>query len=491
MKHKTKSSVKLNMLLNAFRMGLTVLMPLITFPYSSRIFLTEGTGLLNFAGSAVSIFTLFASLGIYTYGVREGVKVRGDRNAFSHLAQELLIINAAATGITYTVFFIALYSIPSFSSRKEILCIYSIMIVFTALGCDWIYGVYEEYLYITVRQIIVQIFTIAAMFLLVREESDLYIWAGILVFSSVGANIFNMFHARRYLSLHKIGPYHFRRHLAPVFILFATQLASKVYNNLDTLLLGTISTDHQTGIYAAAVKMNTVMVTVFAAMSPVFVPRIVTLLAEKRYVDYEKFIRRIFQFVFMLGIPSVVGLVMMREQIIVLLAGEAFMESAGTMLILVPVILVTSCANILYYNIIVPTGRENGILICTAAAAFINLVSSAVLIPRFQANGAAAGSLIAETAGLVMAVIFARRTGRFNRRCIPSCAAYLAGGTGIIICCSICNYFLRGHPTLNLTAAIAGSVVLYGVILILFRDPLIFECFHQVRKVMTEIKNKL
>ena len=78
----SNKSLKLNTLLNAFRMLLTVLIPLITFPYTSRIFLTEGSGQLNFASSLVQVFILFASLGIYTYGVREGAKFRNEIVSF-------------------------------------------------------------------------------------------------------------------------------------------------------------------------------------------------------------------------------------------------------------------------------------------------------------------------------------------------------------------------------------------------------------------------
>ena len=86
-------SLKKNIFLNAFRMSMNLLVPIITFSYTARIFLTEGSGQLSFAASTVEILSLFASLGIYTYGVREGTKRRDNFEDFTEFAWELININ--------------------------------------------------------------------------------------------------------------------------------------------------------------------------------------------------------------------------------------------------------------------------------------------------------------------------------------------------------------------------------------------------------------
>ena len=67
--------------------------PLITFPYVSRVLLVTGTGKVSFATSLISYFTMFAQLGIPTYGIRACAKVRDDREELTRVTQELLIIN--------------------------------------------------------------------------------------------------------------------------------------------------------------------------------------------------------------------------------------------------------------------------------------------------------------------------------------------------------------------------------------------------------------
>ena len=468
-------SLKMNTILNTCRMLLSVLFPLITFPYTSRIFLTEGSGQLNFASSVTTIFSLIASLGIYTYGVREGVKLRDNKEKFSKLAHELLIINALSTIAAYGIFFICVNSIPSFVEHKVMLYIYSTQILFTAMGCDWVFGVYEEYTYITLRQVAVQIITIVAMFLFVHESKDIYIWAGISVASAVGANVFNMIRAMKYISFSRKYKYCLSIHIIPILVLFATQLASKVYNNLDTILLGMMATDHDMGVYSAAVKVNTILITVFMAMTPVFVPRIIDLIRSKDEKAYNTFIKKMLSLLFALAIPACVGLEMLRKPLIVLLAGDAFQESADTMAILVPVILVTSLSSVLYYDILVPISKESKVLLSTVVSAFVNLAISVLLIPILKVNGAAVGSLIAECVGLGFSVYYCIKYKRINKSCLPSLIHYIIGSAGIVVCCWLSNLILEMHLVLNLITAIGTSVLIYVFVLYLFHDPLFQE----------------
>ena len=62
---------------------MVVLFPLISFPYISRVLGVEGIGKFQYCTSVISYFTLFSSLGINTYAIREAAKVRGDREKFT------------------------------------------------------------------------------------------------------------------------------------------------------------------------------------------------------------------------------------------------------------------------------------------------------------------------------------------------------------------------------------------------------------------------
>ena len=66
-----KKSIKRNYFYNVFYQVLTLITPMITTPYISRVLGVNGIGAVSYAESIVSYFTLFAAMGVAIYGQRE------------------------------------------------------------------------------------------------------------------------------------------------------------------------------------------------------------------------------------------------------------------------------------------------------------------------------------------------------------------------------------------------------------------------------------
>ena len=90
MASKKQKSISFNLIVNGIKTLMSVLFPLITFPYASRILGASGIGKVNYASSIISYFSLIASLGISTYAIREGARIREDREKFNKFARRLM-----------------------------------------------------------------------------------------------------------------------------------------------------------------------------------------------------------------------------------------------------------------------------------------------------------------------------------------------------------------------------------------------------------------
>ena len=268
-----QKSLKLNFVMNAILTMSQFVFPLITFPYVSRILLPIGTGKVSFATSIVSYFTLFAQLGIPTYGIRACAKVRDNREELSKMVQELFIINLMMSALAYVVYFAAIYYVPRFRQDKDLFLIVGLTIFFNAIGMEWLYKALEQYTYITVRSIIFKFIAIVAMFLMVHEQSDYVIYGGISILASSASNIFNFFHIHRYINIKPVGHYNFKKHLKAIVIFFAMSCATTIYTHLDTVMLGFIRTDADVGYYNAAVKIKTILVSIVTSLGVVLLPR--------------------------------------------------------------------------------------------------------------------------------------------------------------------------------------------------------------------------
>ena len=111
-------SLKKNFIMNATLTVSTFLFPMITFPYISRVLLPEGNGQVAFATAMISYFSMAASLGIPTYGIRVCAQIRDDQEELTRTVHEIFIINAVMTVLVYIVFFISVNTVTRFQSDK-------------------------------------------------------------------------------------------------------------------------------------------------------------------------------------------------------------------------------------------------------------------------------------------------------------------------------------------------------------------------------------
>lgn len=104
--------------MNTIKTLMSLIFPLITFPYASRILGATGIGRVNYASSIVSYFSMFAALGISTYAVREGARIRDDKEKFSNVSREMLNINLCTTFIAYCALAVFL-ALPILGNYKK------------------------------------------------------------------------------------------------------------------------------------------------------------------------------------------------------------------------------------------------------------------------------------------------------------------------------------------------------------------------------------
>ena len=194
-------SLKINTLLNAIKTFTSILFPMITFPYISRVLLPENVGKINFASSFVSYFSLIASLGISTYAIRECAAIRDDKRALSKSASEIYSINVCTTLVAYILLACSLIFMRRLDSYREIIILQALGIALTTLGADWINSAMEDFQYITIRYIFFQFVSLFLMFIFVKESSDYVKYVVISLVATSGANLANVVYRKKYCKI--------------------------------------------------------------------------------------------------------------------------------------------------------------------------------------------------------------------------------------------------------------------------------------------------
>lgn len=485
-----QQSLKVNALLNLIRTLMTIIFPLITFPYASRILLPSGIGKVNFATSIVSYFALIASLGISSYGIREGAKLRDDKTCLSKFAKEIFVINLASTIVAYLLLFISIIFIHKLNINKEIILVCSSTILFTTLGFEWLYTAVEDFTYITIRSICFQIISLVLLFSFVKTKDDVLKYAAISVISSVGSNIFNFIHSKKYICFRNIGIKftNLRQHFKPVMILFIMAITSSIYTILDTSMLGFMTSNYQVGIYTAATKVNRIVLNLVVSVGTVLLPRLSYYYGNNNKEMFMKLAYRSVDLLMLLAIPAAIGLSVLGNEVIYVISGVDYMDAVPVMRVINPIIIIVGLSNFIGVQIFMPLKKEKWTLYSDIAGASINLIINFMLIPKFGALGAAIGSLCAETTVTVVQLFLVRRylSGMIL---IKKIIKYLIMGTimGVIVFLiknSIDSYFF------SLILSIIVGIIVYGVLLILTRNEWITLLYNDVREKCKHVKER-
>ena len=395
-------SIKYNLLMNMILKISGFIFPLITFPYVSRILLSEGTGRIAFAQSVISYYTLVASLGIPAYGVRKCAQVREDNQALTKCVKELLIINSICMVISYLAFIVMTFTISKFAAEKELLFITSLTIVLNTVGVEWFYQAIEQYDYITIRNLAFKVVSIILMFAFVHEQKDYLIYGSISIVGSVGSNFLNFLRLHKYIDLRQPGKLDVMQHLKPIFTLFLYYAATTIYTNLDIVMLGFMTNDVETGYYNAAVKLKNVLVGAIIAIGSVSLPRASSYLASDKNDDFKRLISLSSNLILFLAIPLCVYFVINADYTIQVLSGDDFINAVPAMRIITPSIICIGITSITAYQLLIPLGKNNVTLLGAVAGALVDLIINMLLIPHLGAGGAAIGTLVAELIVLII-----------------------------------------------------------------------------------------
>ena len=466
-------SLKKNFVMNILLTMSSIVFPLITAPYVLRILQPEGTGRVDFATSVISYFSVFAQLGIPTYGIRICARVRDDREQLTRTAHELLGINLIMNVVSYAALGAAVALVPAFREEKTLILLISSTIFLTSIGMEWLYKALEQYTYITVRSVLFKVIALVATFLLVHEQKDYVVYGVISIFAASASNVLNLLHARKYIGFKPVGNYSLRRHLKPVMIFFAMACAATVYTHLDNVMLGLMATQTDVGYYGAAVKIKTILVSVITALGGVLLPRASYYVEQGDMEEFRRITRKALNFVVTAAAPVFLYFIFFAREGILLLSGDAYEGSVVPMQIIMPTVLLIGITNLLGIQILVPTGREKTVLYSVIAGAVVDVIINALLIPRMQAAGAAAGTTVAETVVLIAQVYALRREmPDIARETHPlRILTGMALGTAAALWVKALGW--RPFPSLALSAVLFFGV--YGGFLLMRKDEMARE----------------
>lgn len=469
----------------------SLLFPLVSFPYASRIMLADGIGQVNFFQSIINYIVLLSSIGIPLYAIRESASVRNDKKELSRVCLEIVILHTSLTALGYLAVGIICMTVAKVTVDIPLFLLLSTTIFFNAIGCNWLFQGVEDFKYITIRGIVVRLLAILLLFVFVRTRDDLMWYAGFTVLGTVGGNVFNLWRMRRYIKprLHRLGELRPLRHLVPSLRIFVLNLIISIYVNLDMVMLGFMKDSTAVGYYTAASKITTVLMGVVSSLGTVMLPRLSNLIHEGRMEEFNRLSRKAIDFVFTFSTPLFIGLIVLAPSLIHLFCGQSYEPAIRTLMIISPVMLIIGLSNVMGIQVLYPQRKENLVIYSTAVGAVINFSLNCLLIPKYAQDGAAIATVVAETGvTLTMSIIGAKYIPFWllNRQNLIVILASIV----MLIPCIIVRNYINNDTILIIIVPLMGSLI-YGIIMYVTSNPVMVEMIGLVKnRVIKSGRNK-
>ena len=238
-KIKKTKSIKLNYIYNVSYQILTLITPLITAPYLSRVLKVEGIGIYSYTASIVTYFVMFAALGTINYGNREISYLQNDRQNRSIVFWEIefLSIGSVLCCLAAYSFFILFIN----HKYTSLFLVQAFTIITVATDISWLLQGMEEFGKIVSRNVVFKILNILFIFIFVKSPNDLLIYVGGLCLLELASNLSIWFYVPQYINRPNFKQLHPIRHLKPTIALFIPTIASTIYINLDKTMLNEIT----------------------------------------------------------------------------------------------------------------------------------------------------------------------------------------------------------------------------------------------------------
>ena len=466
-------SIRRNYIYNTLYEILAIISPLITAPYVSRIFGSDGVGIYSYTNAIAVYFTMIAALGIKSYGQREIAQHRDNKAETSRLSWELEIVCVTSTLVALLGWTVLILISKKYSVYYLVL---TMTVLATAFDISWFWGGQEQFKFIVIRNSIVKILGIILLFTFVKKKSDLALYIGIIAGMNLLGNISMWSYLSKYLVKIDRKTLSFKRHYKQAFIYFVPTIATSIYTVLDKAMIGWITADeNQNGYYEQATSIINMCKSMIFSVITVVSSRMSFLFSKEKHEEIRQKMTQTLSFVTMIAVPVTVGVIVVAKRFVPWFFGKGYDETVNIIYIMAPLVIIigiSNCFGSLYFT---PSGQRARSNKAIVTGAVVNLCLNLIMIKLWKARGAASASLLAESTITFMYLFMAR--DYYDLKNIPKLIWKRAVSAGIMAASIIFIGNMMGSMSniVVLVTQIISGALIYLVSLIVLRDDFLME----------------
>lgn len=444
---------------------LSLILPIITIPYITRVFTQENVGILTVSNANCYFFVLFGMLGITLLGPREIAKCLKQKeqlaSVFFNIYSIQLLFHIIATFAYIIYCFIG-------DTNVTIKLFYVLYLVSSMFDINWFFIGIEDFKNVSIRNVCIKLLSFFLLFILVKTDADLYTYICTLFIPQILINIYmwwillkkNIYFVKPDLS----NKYYIKEAIS----LFVPQVASSVYTVLGRTLLGALSTYTVAAIYTQGQTLLLLAISVVPSFCKIMAPRIASCIKRGDNQEVMKYMKMSSNVIFTLSFFLMFLVCSCANLFTAWYLPPEYEETAIVLIVCSPIIVAVSCANLISVEYLIPLGKQKIYTISVFISCIANLLLCIALIPKLGLYGVCIGNLVAEIIGALIQVLYSRKL--IDLSCLFSnVPCYIFSGLIMFFALSKASSLFEPKFSSLFILALLG-VILYGVVvLMIFR----------------------
>ena len=297
------------------------LIPLLILPYLVRTIGTKMFGLVMFAQTVATIFTLITDFGFSITGTRALSILKKNRTMKGELFFGVMSIKFALI-ILLLFFLFALTSTSDKFSQNKIIYYYSFGVTIgMTIFPSWFFHGIQNMKVITIVNAVSRTLFAGLVFMFITKPEDFLLVPLFNSASYIITGLFGFFYALKFLKI-KVPSIVFIFNLVKEsFKLFLSNLSTSLYSSFNILIIGLLTNDTLTGVYASFEKIILALKNIYTPIYQAVFPWLSTQTNQKRIV------KKMSRIVFLLGLFGVVALITFSEEILILMFNDEIILS--------------------------------------------------------------------------------------------------------------------------------------------------------------------
>jgi len=377
--------------------GLNYILPLVTFPYLTRVLGPEKYGLVAFALAFIGYFQILTDYGFNMSATREISIHREDEERVSRIYSSVLATKALLMVLSFLLMTVIVFSLDKFQSDWLLYYFTFGLVLGNLLLPTWFFQGMEKMRYISILNIGISLIYTAAIFIFVRQPAD---YTYVPLISALGTIIIGVYSLRLVKRQFGVGftrpsREDIRYQLEEGWHVFISTVAISLYTISGTFILGFFASNTIVGYFSVAYRIISIANGLLSPISQSIYPYISSLAVKSRE-EAIYFIKKTTTIMGALSLLVSFLIFIFAGLILYILAGTQYNQSVQLIQFMAFLPFIIALSNMFGVQTMLTFNYKRAFSRIILVGSVINIILTLIMAPFYTAVGISVAMVVTE-----------------------------------------------------------------------------------------------